>query len=294
MGQRGFWLITLSLLFTACAHAQATASTPLPSNEWSRILHPTTGPALSIGFYANGCISGASTLPLDGTGYQVMKIVRNRYYGHPSMMEFLTNFGKELDAVGSGMLIGDIGQPRGGLMPYGHASHQVGLDVDIWYWTHPEQRIRSLTETERNTLEMKTVLNSNGLVDPTLFTAEIITKLKLAATDPKVERIFVNPAIKTYLCELYWLHTLRPWAGHDDHFHVRLSCTADSPACTHQDPQAAGDGCNELMPPRAYINLNISTLNFEHAHQLSPAVEQIIAEANVAAAPSACTSVLRQ
>ena len=31
-----------------------------------------------------------------------------------------------------GLLIGDMSQPRGGPMVSGHASHQIGLDVDIW------------------------------------------------------------------------------------------------------------------------------------------------------------------
>ena len=30
-----------------------------------------------------------------------------------------------------GLYIGDLGNPRGGPTPYGHVSHQVGLEVDI-------------------------------------------------------------------------------------------------------------------------------------------------------------------
>jgi penicillin-insensitive murein endopeptidase len=292
----------LCFLASSCALAQNVqpAATPLPFNEWSQTLRPTSGSPLSFGSYSNGCISGASSLPLEGTGYQVMKIMRNRFYGHPLMMDFIKRLGTSLDAVGSAVLIGDVGQPRGGPMPYGHASHQIGLDVDIWYWTHPEQRIRSLSESARNTLEMKSVLAANGLVDPTLFTAETIMKLKFAATDPKVERIFVNPAIKTYLCttlpttELYWLHALRPWDGHEDHFHVRLACAADSPDCNHQSPQAPGDGCNELMPERLAINLNPNTVNFDHAHTMNSAIEQIVNPAPTPGFPAACASVLRR
>jgi hypothetical protein len=33
---------------------------------------------------------------------------------------------------GKGLYIGDISQPRGGPMTSGHASHQIGLDADIW------------------------------------------------------------------------------------------------------------------------------------------------------------------
>ena len=34
--------------------------------------------------------------------------------------------------------IGDLSQPRGGPMPFGHASHQTGLDVDVWLDLSPK------------------------------------------------------------------------------------------------------------------------------------------------------------
>jgi penicillin-insensitive murein endopeptidase len=298
MGFRAVAKATLSsFLFIASAYGQ----TPLPSNEWSRVLKPTPGSAISIGFYASGCISGAHSLEIEGPGFQVMKTLRNRNYGHPDLIDFITRLGSKLDAVNSAVLIGDMGQARGGPLPYGHASHQNGLDVDLWYWTHPDQRVRSLTQTERNTLEMKTVLNANGLVDESKFTSETIAKLKFAATDPHVERIFVNPAIKTYLCstlptsELYWLHALRPWVGHDDHFHVRLSCSSDSPNCTHQAAQDAGDGCTEVIPLRRDLKKGVKAdHDDEISGNLSPEIEKLIGDSKLNHIPSACTKLLRQ
>jgi len=229
---------------------------------WGDVLKPNQGLPQSIGFYDSGCLSGAVTLPLEGTGFQVMRPSRNRYYGQPSMILFIENLGKSLTALNSGILIGDISQPRGGPMPTGHASHQIGLDVDVWFWTHPEQNTRSLTTEERENLPFVSMLGDNGLVDTTKFTSEQISKLKFAATSPGVERIFVNPAIKTYLCatlaegrpesESAWLHVLRPWAGHDEHFHVRLACPKDANGsigtCISQAPQPAGNGCHEVYP----------------------------------------------
>lgn len=221
---------------------------------WGDVLKPNQGAPESIGFYSSGCLSGASTLPQDGTGFQVMRPSRNRFYGQPSTLQFIQNLGQTLAAFNSGILIGDISQPRGGPMATGHASHQIGLDVDVWYWTHPEQNTRPLTLEERENLPFVSMLAPNGLVDPTLFTQEKILKLKIAATSPGVERIFVNPAIKTYLCatiadaDSAWLHTLRPWAGHEEHFHVRLACPKDSKLCVTQAAVAAGNGCNEVYP----------------------------------------------
>jgi penicillin-insensitive murein endopeptidase len=72
--------------------------------------------------------------------------------------------------------------------------------------------------------------------------------LETAAREPGVERIFVNPGIKRAACQeargdRSWLRKLRPWWGHDAHFHVRIRCPADSPECTTQKPIPEGDGC---------------------------------------------------
>jgi penicillin-insensitive murein endopeptidase len=274
----------------------------LPQNEWSRVLTPSQGKPTSIGFYSNGCISGAETLPLDGVGYQVMRPFRNRYYGHTELIQFIQSLGKTMDALGSGVLIGDMGQPRGGPLPYGHASHQVGLDTDVWFWTHPEQRTRSLTVNERNTLPFVDMLNSNGVVDPTKFTNDQILKLKTAAANPLVQRIFVNPAIKVYLCSTLdakdkaWLHTLRPWPGHNEHFHVRLRCPAGSTGCTPQDEQPAGDGCSEVLAQNKVTDTDSTHMTeTETDDQL---LDQFLNSANndsvPPAIPAACTKVLKE
>jgi penicillin-insensitive murein endopeptidase len=53
-----------------------------------------------------------------------------------------------------GLLVGDMSQPRGGPMRTGHASHQVGLDADIWLTPMPN---RELTRQERE--EMSATMN---------------------------------------------------------------------------------------------------------------------------------------
>ena len=74
--------------------------------------------------------------------------------------------------------------------------------------------------------------------------------IKAAAKAPEVERIFVNAAIKKALCreagnDRGWLPKVRPYWGHHYHFHVRISCPADSPTCEAQDPAPAGDSCGK-------------------------------------------------
>ncbi|MBS1959755.1 MAG: penicillin-insensitive murein endopeptidase [Bdellovibrionales bacterium] len=274
------------------------APTPLPQNAWSRVAAPTRGDTSSIGFYSNGCVAGAHTLPLDGDGYQVMRPSRNRYYGHPIMIQYVQDLAATLQAMDAPLLIGDMGQPRGGTMPYGHKSHQIGLDVDVWFWNHPEQEQRSLTLDEREKLPLLSVLNENGIVDPKKFGEKQILKLKVAAENDLVQRIFVNPAIKVYLCSTLgegdrdWLHKLRPWPGHDEHFHVRLYCPADEKQCTHQDEQPAGDGCAEVVPHKTEIDANGTEDKYVDEQLLNQFFKPV--DSGIKAMPAACAKLLKQ
>ena len=67
-----------------------------------------------------------------------------------------------------------------------------------------------------------------------------------------MERIFVNAAIKRALCreggtERAWMAKIRPWWGHNYHFHVRLSCPSGNLQCRGQAPPPPGDGCGKEL-----------------------------------------------
>lgn len=95
--------------------------------SWDEITVPSKGASSSIGSYANGCLAGGEELSLDGTGYQVIRAQRNRYYGHQDMIRYLTDLASKVDRLGMGqLLVGDIAMPRGGRFTSGHASHQTG------------------------------------------------------------------------------------------------------------------------------------------------------------------------
>jgi penicillin-insensitive murein endopeptidase len=90
-------------------------------------------------------------------------------------------------------------------------------------------------------------------VDPSRWKTGHRELIKAAALDPRVERIFVNPAIKKALCreatgDRGWLEKVRPYWGHDYHFHVRLHCPADAGECKPQEPPPVGDGCDKDLP----------------------------------------------
>jgi penicillin-insensitive murein endopeptidase len=203
----------------------------------------------SIGFYSRGCLAGAKALPITGKTWQVMRLSRNRNWGHPNLINYLERLSQRGTRVGwSGLLVGDMSQPRGGPMLTGHASHQVGLDADIWLRPMPNH-VLSREEREEMSATMM-VADDRTDVDPKVWTPAHLGILKAAASDPLVERIFVNAAIKKDLCreagsDREWLQKIRPYWQHDYHFHVRISCPADSPDCKRQDPVPPGDGCGK-------------------------------------------------
>ncbi len=212
---------------------------------------PFPGPPLSIGGYADGCLEGAVPLPITGPDWQVMRLSRNRNWGSPHLVNFLERFGKLAKKIGwNGLLVGDMSQPRGGPMITGHASHQIGLDADIWFNPMPNH---VLSREEREFDSAVNMITPDRLdVDPKVWTHSRTDLIRTAAEDPKVTRIFVNAAIKKAMCreagaDRGWLDKVRPWWGHSEHFHVRLACPGDSPACKVQPPVPPGDGCGHEL-----------------------------------------------
>ncbi|MFI3189565.1 MAG: penicillin-insensitive murein endopeptidase [Methylococcales bacterium] len=224
------------------------------AQRWAKITQPTQGIAQSIGTYTAGCLSGAAMLPNDGTGYQVMRLSRKRFYGHPDLTHFIENLGQSSYTQQLGtILVGDLGQPRGGPTVSGHRSHTSGLDVDMWFLLSPEAASRPLTATEREKWSAPSVLlGHSDDIDLRHWSIANEQILELAANMPEVDRIFVNPSVKRHLCNQVggkrdWLRKIRPWYKHDDHFHVRLKCPADSKDCQNQDPLPQGDGCDAKL-----------------------------------------------
>lgn len=244
----------MKILLVIVASFSLSAITSADLHKWSKAVEPAAADvAQSIGDYTAGCIRGAVALPFRGEGYQVMRLSRKRYYGHPDLIRFIENMGREAMAQGWGtLLVGDLGQPRGGPTLTGHRSHQTGLDVDIWYLLSQKATLRSLTTQEREKWSAPSVVRLRiDRIDDTQWTPRHEHMLETAARMPKVERIFVNAAIKRHLCEQAdkrdWLGKIRPWWGHHDHFHVRLKCPENNPHCRSQESVPEGDGCDASL-----------------------------------------------
>lgn len=214
------------------------------------------GPAVSIGNYSQGCAQGLVQMPESGPSWQSMRLSRNRNWGHPEMIGFLQGLSRAAQQAGwRGLYIGDISQPRGGPMTSGHASHQLGLDADIWML--PPSTL-GLSPQQRENLSSVSVVANGGTALSGNWTGGHMSIMRAAARDPRVERIFVDPVAKVAMCQMEtgnrdWLRKIRPINNHDFHFHVRMNCPAGS-ICQTPNPIPAGDGCAEAQE---WINIRI-------------------------------------
>ncbi|WP_336487644.1 penicillin-insensitive murein endopeptidase [Methylobacterium nigriterrae] len=223
-----------------------------PAKElFGRATGPAAGPAHPYGSYAKGCFSGGEALPVDGATWQVMRLSRNRMWGTPYLVAFLERLAAKAPKVGwPGLLVGDMSQPRGGPMLTGHASHQLGLDADVWLTPMPGHR---MSRVEREEISATDMVRADRLdIDPQVWTPEHTRLIRLTAQQPEVARIFVNAAIKKALCreaggDRGWLTKVRPMYGHNYHYHIRLACPDGAESCGDQAPPPPGDGCGEEL-----------------------------------------------
>ena len=216
---------------------------------------PTVDESTPIGFYAKGCLSGGVKLNDTGPTWQIMRPSRNRNWGHPTVISYAKDLSKSAKKIGwKGLYIGDIAAPRGGPMPYGHQSHQTGLDIDIWL-TPPKSL--KLTKKERDNIKAISVRKKNLKEVNNNWTLAHAKILRAAALDNRVDRIFINAPAKIWMCENMegskkWLQKIRPLWGHHSHFHVRLKCPKDSIECIKQIPTVSqisksSNGCDDTL-----------------------------------------------
>ncbi|MBW6416434.1 penicillin-insensitive murein endopeptidase [Celeribacter sp. PS-C1] len=266
------WL-SLALVATLAACIGGGDSSPPPTVTVSSSDHrpakalfgpvalPSSQTPESFGSYSKGCLAGAAALPENGPTWQAMRLSRNRNWGQPVLVDFLEDLSRKAAAQPgwNGLYIGDMSQPRGGPMSSGHASHQIGLDADIWML--PATRL-DLSRAERESLSSISMQRSSGAYTNGSWTRAHHEIIKAAASDPRVARIFVFPGAKVQMCndekgDKSWLRKVRPWWGHHYHFHVRLNCPRGDKTCVDQAAPPPGDGCadaqdwvnNILNPP---------------------------------------------
>ncbi len=210
---------------------------------------PTDGPTYSIGQNARGCLAGAVPLPESGPTWQAMRLSRNHFWGTPTLIDFIEDLSGEARQLGwRGLYIGDLSQPRGGPVG-GHASHQTGLDVDIWLLPPPRL---DLSRADREKISANNVRAADQIHVNSNWTPTHMALMRATAMDPRVDRIFITPPAKIAMCaatpagDRGWLRKVRPWWGHNDHMHIRLNCPRGAAGCVPSAPLPPGDGCADL------------------------------------------------
>jgi len=291
------------LAVTACGFAVDSArSQELANQLFGAASRGTSAPAEAYGSYARGCADGLVELPETGPTWQAMRLSRNRNWGHPEMISYIQDLSRAAVQIGwPGIYVGDISQPRGGPMTSGHASHQMGLDAD--FWMLPPGRL-NLTRAERESLSSVSVRTEDQRGLTRHWTPRHAALLRAAASDPRVDRVFVAAAVKIEMCrtatpaDTPWLQRIRPIQGHNTHFHVRLRCPAGSRHCETQAPSVAelsngGNGCDASLMWWVTDYLNPSTTTPQPAPDPGPR-RRHPREFTLADLPRQCTDVVRR
>ena len=257
---------TLVLFLTLALTALPASAESLANRLFGAKDAPSNQAPMPVGSYARGCAAGMVELPESGPSWQAMRLSRGRNFGQPVMIDYIVALSRAAQQVGwAGLYVGDISQPRGGPMTSGHASHQIGLDADIWML--PPQSL-SLSRAAREDISSIPVRSADQRSVTGNWTRSHHALLRAAASDARVDRIFVAAAVKLEMCksatrkDKAWLQKIRPGAGHDTHFHVRLKCPKGARLCETHSPTVAdlskgGDGCDETLNywvSDAYLN----------------------------------------
>ena len=245
------FVLALALLLPLPASAQQLANQLFGAKDT-----PSRQDSMPVGSYARGCAAGMIELSESGPTWQAMRLSRGRNFGQPMMIDYLKDLSAQARGLGwAGLYIGDISQPRGGPMTSGHASHQIGLDADIWML--PPRRL-NLSRSERESISSIPVRSADQRSVTQNWTPTHHALLRTAASDDRVDRIFVAASVKLEMCKTAkagdkkWLQKIRPVAGHDTHFHVRLKCPKGAKLCKTQTPTVSelsngGNGCDDTL-----------------------------------------------
>ena len=176
-----------------------------------------------------GCLAGASALPINGETWQVMRLSRNRNWGNGALIDFLERFAAKAAAAspaGPASWSATSRSRAAARCAQGMPRTRSASTPTSGSRRCPARtlRARSGSRCRPSMMVRSDRLDVNGS-----WTPAHMAVVKLAAQDPRVERIFVNAAIKKAICrdaagDRSWLAKVRPMYGHDYHFHVRMSC----------------------------------------------------------------------
>lgn len=221
-----------------CALLFACTGTPTP-------LHPNLSG--SVGLPHQGVQTHAVELPRSGPGFRRYRPYGTAYYAQPELVSGIEWVSLQMATQfpgGPDLVLGDLSAKHGGRIPR-HNSHRSGRDVDLlWYLTSPAGRPLVSPGFLRVGADGLAYDPASGaflrLDIPRQWAA---VKAFLSAPGIHVQWMFCSRAIEAMLIsyarargepdELVWRAEtilLQPADSlpHDDHIHLRISCTAQT------------------------------------------------------------------
>lgn len=255
------WLITVSAIISSSLLIAVPARSQAGSLDAPSI---RTRPLGSIGFYSSGCLDSAHTLSGYETGLLKLFVERDRGYGNRDMVRLLTELGHAYYAdwlshstpeqTFERIQVGDVSAKGGGPLTR-HASHQNGLDVDVVYLRRDHRE----TSPKRGAgASFDEFFVKRGRVTPNFDLERNWWMFRWLWNSGQVDRIFIAPEIKRLFCKnaaslaardnyerAEVLRVLRPYAGHEDHYHLRLKCPTGNSKCVAQAALPKGSGCSD-------------------------------------------------
>jgi penicillin-insensitive murein DD-endopeptidase len=196
-----------------------------------------------------GSLQYGTVLPEAGVGYRRLG-GPSINYGTGHMISLIEYAAKDMnDDFGTTLYVGGIAHENGGYFPP-HQSHQNGLDADIAFVG--QSGFKSVIE-KNGDIAKNFDVEKNWELWRRLVNQRYTENGK---TDSIVSMILVAPPIKEYLCN--WatvndkfqdplnrelMSKIRPTAGHEGHFHMRIRCSPYHKECTRSWGPSKELGC---------------------------------------------------
>lgn len=213
------------------------------------------GSSHSVGVTNAGYLRGGVALDDRGTGFRRGRPGESTRFGTPELVAALTRAASLVDAAfpgGPPLRIGDVGAPDGGQHPR-HHSHRAGRDVDVVFFVSNASGDR--VDARAAAFDRHGIGRSG---DGELVTFDVarnweFVRSLLLDDSARVQWIFCSHGVKSLLLRYAARNEPNPDAivratdvlhqpsngrPHDDHFHVRVLCSAND----------AASGCRDVGP----------------------------------------------
>ncbi len=197
----------------------------------------------SVGLPYHGVLTDAAELPRSGPGFSRYRPYGLRNFGTPALVLAIERAALTVEKLaphGQSLMVGDLSAQYGGKIS-GHASHRTGRDVDLLYYV---TSLDGVPLTSPGFIHF----GSDGLAhSPTAQYLQLDVRrewllIRALLTDPEAEIlwIFTSRDVEALITDyaissgepaelvaraISVMYQPRDSANHDDHLHVRFSCT---------------------------------------------------------------------